>query len=33
MKDTENANNYCKAEVEPNSALPRTYHIIDVCGL
>ena len=29
MKDTENVQNYCKAEVEPNSILPRAYHIID----
>ena len=29
MKDTENIKNYCKAEVEPNSILPRAYHVID----
>ena len=30
MKDTENAKNNCKTEVEPNSILPKTtYHIID----
>ena len=29
MKDAENVKNYCKAEVEPNSILPRAYHIID----
>ena len=29
MKDTENVKNYCKTEVELNSILPRTYHIID----
>ena len=29
MKDTENMKNYCKSEVEPNSVLPRAYHIID----
>ena len=29
MKDTENVKNYCKTEVEPNSILPRAYHVID----
>ena len=29
VKDTENVKSYCKAEVEPNSILPRAYHIID----
>ena len=29
MKDTEKGKNYCKNEVEPNSILPRAYHIID----
>ena len=29
MKDTENVKNYCKNEVQQNSILPRTYHIID----
>ena len=29
MKDAENVKNYCKAEVEPNSILPRAYHITD----
>ena len=29
MKDTENVKNYCKNGVEPNSILPREYHIID----
>ena len=29
MKDTENVKNNFKAEVEPNSILPRAYHIID----
>ena len=29
MKDAENLKNYCKTEVEPNSILPRAYHIID----
>ena len=29
MKDTENVKNYCKAEAEPNSILPRAYNIID----
>ena len=29
MKDTENVMNYCKTEVEPNSILPRAYHVID----
>ena len=29
MKDTENVNNYCRIEVEPNSILTRAYHVID----
>ena len=29
MKDTENVKNYCKTEAEPNSILPRSYHVID----
>ena len=33
MKDTEYLKNYCKAEVEPNSILPRAHHIIDIYGL
>ena len=28
MKDTEDVKNYFKSEVEPNSILPRTYHVI-----
>ena len=28
VSDTENVKNYCKTEVEPNSILPREYHII-----
>ena len=32
MKDTENVKNYCKAEVEINSILPRAYHIMDGLG-
>ena len=28
-KDTDNLKNYCKTEVEPNSVLPRAYHITD----
>ena len=28
MKDTENVKNHCKTKVEPNSTLPRAYHII-----
>ena len=31
MKDTENVKNCCKTEVEPNSLLPRAYHIIGLC--
>ena len=29
MKDKENVKNYCKTEVEPNSILPKAYHVID----
>ena len=29
MKDAKNVKNYCKTDVEPNSILPRAYHIID----
>ena len=35
MKDTEHEKNYCRTEVEPNSILPRAYHMISLmgCGL
>ena len=29
MKDTDNVKNYCETEVEPNSMLPKAYHITD----
>ena len=29
MKDTDKVKNFCKTEVEPKSALPKAYHLID----